>query len=250
MESGGSGKSTLAQHVCAHEEKDKQDNKEGHFDLVMWVHVSQNFSVHDIFKELYEAASEPQDASERKDACSQFNNLNTLEKELERKLDGKRFLLVLDDVWCNKDVGDQNLPELLSPLKVGKRGSKILVTTRSKYALPDLGPGVRYTAMPVPEFDDTAFFELFMHYALEDGQDQSMLQSIGAEIAKKLKGSPLAARTVGGTLRRRQEVDHWRRVRDQDLFKVWTGPLWWSYYQLGEQARRCFAYCSIFPRRH
>ena len=28
------------------------------------------------------------------------------------------------------------------------------------------------------------------------------------------------------------------------------GPLWWSYYQLSEQARRCFAYCTIFPRRH
>uniref|UniRef100_M8CEC1 Putative disease resistance RPP13-like protein 1 n=1 Tax=Aegilops tauschii TaxID=37682 RepID=M8CEC1_AEGTA len=240
----GSGKSTLAQFVYAHEKNDKQDNKEDHFDLVMWVHVSQDFSVWGIFKELYEAASDP------KVPCPQFNNLNALEEELERKLDGKRFLLVLDDVWCNADVGNQELPKLLSPLKKGKKGSKILVTTRSKYALPDLCPGVRYTAMPITEVDDTAFFELFMHYALEDGQDQSMFQNIGVEIAKKLKGSPLAARTVGGNLRRQQDVDHWRRVGDQDLFKVWTGPLWWSYYQLGEQARRCFAYCSIFPRRH
>ncbi|KAF7017401.1 unnamed protein product [Triticum aestivum] len=162
---GGSGKSTLAQLVYAHEEKDKKDNKEGHFDLVMWVHVSQSFSVGDIFKELYEAASEP------KVACPQFHNLNTLEKELERKLDGKRFLLVLDDVWCNKDVGNEELPKLLSPLKKGKRGSKILVTTRSKFPLSDLGPGVRHTAMPINEVNDTAFFELFMHYALEEGQD-------------------------------------------------------------------------------
>nr|AEV59557.1 RGA1 [Triticum aestivum] len=240
----GSGKSTLAQFVYAHEKNDKQDNKEDHFDLVMWVHVSQDFSVWGIFKELYEAASDP------KVPCPQFNNLNALEEELERKLDGKRFLLVLDDVWCNADVGNQELPKLLSPLKKGKKGSKILVTTRSKYALPDLCPGVRYTAMPITEVDDTAFFELFMHYALEDDQDQSMFQNIGVEIAKKLKGSPLAARTVGGNLRRQQDVDHWRRVGDLDLFKVWTGPLWWSYYQLGEQARRCFAYCSIFPRRH
>ncbi|VAH54137.1 unnamed protein product [Triticum turgidum subsp. durum] len=240
----GSGKSTLAQFVYAHEKNDKQDNKEDHFDLVMWVHVSQDFSVWGIFKELYEAASDP------KVPCPQFHNLNALEEELERKLDGKRFLLVLDDVWCNADVGNQELPKLLSPLKKGKKESKILVTTRSKYALPDLCPGVRYTAMPITEVDDTAFFELFMHYALEDGQDQSMFQNIGVEIAKKLKGSPLAARTVGGNLRRQQDVDHWRRVGDQDLFKVWTGPLWWSYYQLGEQARRCFAYCSIFPRRH
>ncbi|XP_044318118.1 putative disease resistance protein RGA4 [Triticum aestivum] len=241
---GGSGKSTLAQLVYAHEEKDKKDKKEGHFDLVMWVHVSQSFRLGDIFKELYEEASEP------KVPCPQFNNMNSLEKELERKLDGKRFLLVLDDVWCNKDVANQNLPELLSPLKVGKRGSKILLTTRSRYVFPDLGPDVRYTAMPVPEFDDAAFFELFMHYALEDVQDQRKFESIGAEIAKKLMRSPLAAKTVGGNLRRQQEVKYWRGVNDKDLINKRTGPLWWSYYQLDEQARRCFAYCSIFPRRH
>ncbi|KAF7004899.1 hypothetical protein CFC21_020067 [Triticum aestivum] len=210
----------------------------------MWVHVSQSFRLGDIFKELYEEASEP------KVPCPQFNNMNSLEKELERKLDGKRFLLVLDDVWCNKDVANQNLPELLSPLKVGKRGSKILLTTRSRYVFPDLGPDVRYTAMPVPEFDDAAFFELFMHYALEDVQDQRKFESIGAEIAKKLMRSPLAAKTVGGNLRRQQEVKYWRGVNDKDLINKRTGPLWWSYYQLDEQARRCFAYCSIFPRRH
>uniref|UniRef100_A0A453DMC7 Uncharacterized protein n=1 Tax=Aegilops tauschii subsp. strangulata TaxID=200361 RepID=A0A453DMC7_AEGTS len=241
----GAGKSTLAQFVC-----DNEKNKKGHFDLVMWVHLSQNFSVSDIFEEFYEAASQPKDTSEPKVACPQFHNLNTLEKELERKLDGKRFLLVLDDVWCDKDVGDQNLPQLLSPFKVGRRGSKILVTTRSRYALSDLCVGVRYTAMPITAVDETAFFELFMHYALRCGQDQSLFKTIGEEIAKKLKGSPLAARTVGGNLRRQQEVNYWKRVSDQDLFNKRTGPLWWSYYQLDEQARRCFAYCSIFPSGH
>ncbi|XP_044329537.1 uncharacterized protein [Triticum aestivum] len=67
----GSGKSTLAQFVC-----DNEKNKKGHFDLVMWVNLSQNFSVSDIFEEFYEAASQPKDTSEPKVACPQFHNLN------------------------------------------------------------------------------------------------------------------------------------------------------------------------------
>ena len=232
---GGSGKSTLAQFVCAQEKKDKKDKKKGHFDLVMWVDVSQNFSVDVIWKKMFEAASNS------KVPCPEFNNLDVLKEELEDKLVEKRFFLVLDDVLCKKEAVGQDLPLLLSPLKVGKRGSKILVTTRNENVLPDLGPYVRKTSVPVPNFDATAFLQLFMYYALEDGQDRSMtFHNIGAEIAKKLKGSPLAARTVGGNLRRRQEVNHWTTVKNHDLFDVCMGPLWWSYYQLTETARRCF----------
>jgi hypothetical protein len=240
----GSGKTTLAQHVCKYEENND------YFDLVMWVHVSKNYSVSDIFKEMFESASVDKDK-----ACPTYNSLDVLEKELENKLDGKRFLLVLDDIWCNKDASEQQLPKLLSPLKVGKRGSKILATSRNKDAFSDLGPGVARTVLPIPAFDEQVFLELFMYYALEgvnvDDPDQIELRVIGSEIAKKLKGSPLAASTVGGHLRKRQnDVDFWREVRDRDLLNETTGALWWSYQHLDEQVRRCFAYCSIFPRRH
>jgi hypothetical protein len=48
----GSGKSTLAQYVCAHEE----DNI--HFDIVIWVHVSQKFSVRAVLREMIEQGFE------------------------------------------------------------------------------------------------------------------------------------------------------------------------------------------------
>jgi hypothetical protein len=243
----GSGKTTLAQHVCKYEE-----NKD-YFDLVMWVHVSQNYNVGDIFKEMFESASEDKDK-----ACPNYNSLDVLEKELETKLDGKRFLLVLDDIWCTKVVTEQQLPKLLSPLKVGKKGSKILATSRSKDAFSDLGPGLARTVLPIPALDEQVFLELFMYYALDgamvdglNGPDQKELRIVGADIAKKLKGSPLAASTVGGQLRKRQNnVNFWKEVRDRDLLNETTGALWWSYHHLDEQIKRCFAYCSIFPSRH
>lgn len=240
----GSGKTTLAQHVCMHEKAN------GYFDVVMWIHVSQNYSVGDILKEMFEAAS-----VDKEKPCPNYNSLDVLEKELEQKLDGKRFLLVLDDIWCDKDDDKQKLAKLLSPLKFGKRGSKILATSRHKDAFSDLGPGVARTVFPIRPLDDKVFLELFMYYALEDANvddlDQTELKIIGAQIAQKLKGSPLAASTVGGQLRKRQnDVEFWEQVRDRDLLNETTGALWWSYQHLDEQVRRCFTYCSIFPRRH
>jgi hypothetical protein len=240
----GSGKTTLAQYVCKHEED------ENYFDLVMWIHVSQNYSVGDIFKEMYEAAS-----VDKNKACPEYNSLDVLEKELEKKLKDKRFLLVLDDIWCNKDVSQQQLPKLLSPMKAGKRGSKILATSRNKDAFSDLGPGVACNVFPIRDLDDQAFLELFMYYALgstnPDDSGEMELRSIGAKIAQKLKRSPLAARTVGGQLRKEQSnVEFWKITRDRDLLNETTGALLWSYQQLDEQIRRCFSYIIIFPRRH
>jgi hypothetical protein len=94
---------------------------------------------------------------------------------------------------------------------------------------------------------------MFMHYALRDaridGHDRAKLEMLGDGIAKKLKRSPLAARTVGAQLCLRPNVEFWRRTKDRDLLNDTMGALWWSYQHLDEQVKRCFSYCSIFPRR-
>ncbi|KAJ1255594.1 hypothetical protein BS78_K184400 [Paspalum vaginatum] len=234
----GSGKSTLAQYVCAHVEDGF------HFEVVMWVHVSQNFSVHTILREMIEQVT--------RKPSPQFDSASALQKNLEEGLRGKRFLLVLDDVWYSKDVSHQeSLQQIISPLNVGKAGSKILATSRTLDALLALG---HVSCIPIPNLDDDVFLKLFMHYAFEaanvDERDRRKFEMIGADIAKKLKRSPLAAKIVGGQLRIRPNIDIWRNARDRDLLNDTMGALWWSYQNLNEQVRRCFAYCSIFPRRY
>ncbi|KAM3258838.1 hypothetical protein ACQJBY_050553 [Aegilops geniculata] len=237
---GGSGKSTLSQLVCAREEKD------GHFNLVMWVHVSQDFSVDTIFRQMSEAATST--------TCPQFNNLDALQTNLEKELNGKRFLLVLDDVWYNnRDVRQyEKLQQILSPLNAGEAGSKILVTSRTKDALIALG-AAEQRCIPMSVLDEDVFLKLFKHYAFHNvcvaADDQIRLEDIATQIAKKLKGSPLAAKIVGGQLRMRPNMNYWRSSRDGNHLDDTMGALWWSYQHLDEQVRRCFAYCSIFPRR-
>nr|UBY07598.1 NBS-LRR disease resistance protein [Dasypyrum villosum] len=237
---GGSGKSTLSQLVCAREENN------GHFNLVMWVHVSQDFSVDTIFRQMSEAAT--------RTPCPQFNNLDTLQTNLEKVLNGKRLLLVLDDVWYNnRDVTQyEKLQQILSPLNAGEAGSKILVTSRTKDALIALG-AAEHRCIPMSVLDEDVFLKLFKHYAFHKvcvaADDRIRLENIATQIAKKLKGSPLAAKIVGGQLRMRPSIDSWRSSRDGNHLDDTMGALWWSYRHLDEQIRRCFAYCSIFPRR-
>uniref|UniRef100_A0A8R7RA27 NB-ARC domain-containing protein n=1 Tax=Triticum urartu TaxID=4572 RepID=A0A8R7RA27_TRIUA len=243
----GSGKSTLARCVYDHEKRQKKENKEGHFEVVIWVHVSQKFELDSIFSDMFEGATGK--------VCPKLNSLHALKEKLEEELLGKRILLVLDDVWYNsRNTEDhEELQRLISLMNVGKAGSRILVTSRTEDALLALG-AVQERCIPISDLDDEMFLEMFMYYALGDarvgGHHRRKLEMIGEDIAKKLKRSPLAARTVGARLRKNPKVEIWMREKDRGLMKETMGALWWSYQYLDEQIRRCFAYCSIFPRRH
>ncbi|XP_052151750.1 putative disease resistance RPP13-like protein 1 [Oryza glaberrima] len=240
---GGSGKTTLAQYVCDYE------RMKGYFSPIMWIHVSQSFSVHRIYQEMLESATV--------NSPHQHSNLDTLQLKLKEELRGKRFLLVLDDIWAEKDVSvirDEKhasvwykLDQLLCPLKDGMRGSKVLVTTRFKDVAMSLGA---QSVVPIPDLNEEDFFSLLMHYALDgvslDNQKLETFHMIGRDIVKKLKGSPLAARLVGARLRRQLDANFWRRVEHQDLLAGTLDALWWSYQLLDEHVRRCFAYCSMF----
>uniref|UniRef100_A0ACD5UJR8 Uncharacterized protein n=1 Tax=Avena sativa TaxID=4498 RepID=A0ACD5UJR8_AVESA len=104
----GSGKSTLARCVYDHEKKRKQEKMEGHFDIVMWIHVSQKFALDSIFSEMFEGATQKK--------CPKFNSLNVLKESLEEKLHGKRILLVADFGGCIRLAfsSDQDMMNLVN----------------------------------------------------------------------------------------------------------------------------------------
>ena len=107
---GGMGKTTLAQHVF----NDPKIEEVG-FDEKAWVCVSDEFDVLKISKAIFEAFNKSKDDSE---------NLEMVHGKLKEKLTGRKFFLVLDDVWNE----DQHLwKSLQTPLKYGAKGSKIFV---------------------------------------------------------------------------------------------------------------------------
>ncbi|KAF2323229.1 hypothetical protein GH714_034246 [Hevea brasiliensis] len=109
---GGSlGKTTLAQLVYNEKIVEKW------FDLKAWVCVLEEFDVSKIMKDiLKEVTGENYDA--KNELCS----------ELKEKLEGKKFLLVMDDVWNDKPSDWAILRE---SLQTQAAGSKIVITTRN-----------------------------------------------------------------------------------------------------------------------
>uniref|UniRef100_A0A0A9GX38 Disease resistance protein winged helix domain-containing protein n=1 Tax=Arundo donax TaxID=35708 RepID=A0A0A9GX38_ARUDO len=103
--------------------------------------------------------------------------------------------------------------------------------------------------------DDSSFWELFIACVFDDGVSESekVLLEIGKEIVKKLKGSPLAAKTVGRLLRNHLDAGHWKRVLHSKEWELQTGDhdimptLKLSYDYLPFHLQQCFSYCSLFP---
>nr|CAB3502395.1 unnamed protein product [Digitaria exilis] len=112
---GGSGKTSLAKLVF----NDGNIIKEN-FEVKLWVHVSREFSVEMLVKKLFEAI-----ADDKPDHLP----LQRVSRIISEKLAGKRFLLVLDDVWTENRICWE---QFMVHLKCGASGSSILLTSRSR----------------------------------------------------------------------------------------------------------------------
>ena len=82
---GGLGKTTLAQHVY-----NDPKIEEAKFDIRAWVCVSDHFNVLTVTKTILEAVTKSKDDS---------GDLEMVHGRLKEKISGRKFLLVLDDIW-------------------------------------------------------------------------------------------------------------------------------------------------------
>lgn len=109
---GGIGKTTLAQHLCIDPMIVER------FDVRAWVHVSQDFDVCRITRVILESIT---------GSIIETTNQIILQEKLKEQLNGKKFFIVLDNVWIEDKTKWKNF---VTPFSYGAQGSKILVTTR------------------------------------------------------------------------------------------------------------------------
>jgi hypothetical protein len=232
---GGIGKTTLAQLVY------NDETVQNSFHLKAWDCVSEDFDADRVTKSILQSlTSENCDGKDR----------NWLQVKLKEKLEGKKFLVVLDDLW-NENYHDWTI--LRAPFLAGAPGSRIVITTRNQ--------GVSSTTGTLPArhlevLSNEACLSVFTQHALGaiNFSAHPNLKDIGEKIVEKCKGLPLAAKTLGGLLRTTLDRYKWKDVLNS---KIWDIPeersgivpaLMLSYNHLPSHLKRCFAYCSILPK--
>ncbi|OAY72995.1 putative disease resistance protein At3g14460 [Ananas comosus] len=233
---GGTGKTTLARRVFGDESADQL------FDLRIWVGVPRGCDVERATGEIIEAIT-------RESCCSK--SLDSLQRLLGELVNEKRFLLVLDDL-SNEDLFFWEI--LRAPLLKGKKGSKVLVTTRSNVVSRNMRSSHPIHLTGLSEDD---CWLIFREHAFDQGvwAQHPNLELIGQEIIRKCQHSPLAAKSIGGLLYGNTDEEEWRSVlgdlpeTEEDANKILL-TLKVSYDYLPFHLKRCFAFCSVFPSGH
>ncbi|KAK3134115.1 hypothetical protein QOZ80_6AG0545170 [Eleusine coracana subsp. coracana] len=245
---GGMGKTTVAQLIYNDERISEA------FDLRMWVSVSRNFDKINLMKEIITHTGGGKNIE-----LANFN-FSMLQEQLKWRISGKRFLLVLDDVWYDENFGEhinkERWREVIAPMESAHVGSKILVTTRmelvakmldsrSLFFLQGLGQDASWLLFRKCAYKPKHMMVLGDYYPKD-------IERIGKYIVERLNGLPLAIKVIGGHLNGKYKDAEWDEVLNnsnstpKDIMTI----LRLSYEGLPTHLQRCFAYCSLFPKNY
>ncbi|KAJ9160438.1 hypothetical protein P3X46_025839 [Hevea brasiliensis] len=232
---GGLGKTVLAKLVCQEVIEKKL------FDLKIWVCVSDNFDEQRILGEMLQTLNANMGGMTNKDAILQ---------QLEKALESKKFLLVLDDVWNNEsDRWDELKTRLIRISR--NNGNAILVTTRTEQVASIVETSTHYRHK-LGWLSDDECWSIMKERALRSGRKSipTDLEDIGREIAEKCGGVPLAAKVLGGTMGFKMDKEEWLSIGNSNVLSKGNveSILKLSFDHLPSHLKSCFAYCSVFPK--
>nr|XP_015868161.2 disease resistance protein RPP13-like isoform X2 [Ziziphus jujuba var. spinosa] len=231
---GGLGKTTLARKVY------NNTRIKNHFDHCAWVNVSQEYKTRalilDILKCVGPISEETYKMSDEE-----------LKGELRDKLKGKRYFVVMDDVWK-----PQFWDEMRACFPSDSNGSRILITSREKEVASNAGSNPPYF---LPFLDKEASWELLCKKVFQEEKCPSNLESLGRQLAESCKGLPLSIVVLGGILAKKDKTPqtwsnlignvNWFLIDDDN--KHCSDILALSYSYLPRKLRVCFLYVGVFP---
>ncbi|KAL2491440.1 putative disease resistance RPP8-like protein 4 [Abeliophyllum distichum] len=181
---GGIGKTTFARNVY------DDPLIEYHFDTCAWTTISQEYNVQKILTQFLESTK-------------YHSNIENLTEKLYKCLKGKRYLIVLDDMWDTKawDEVQRSFPD-------DSNGSRIILTTRLADVAVYAGSSsaIHHLSCLSPEKS----WNLLHQTVFGEECCPCELEEIGKEIAKNCKGLPLALVVIGDLhYKGKRTLDYW-----------------------------------------
>uniref|UniRef100_A0A0D9ZJN6 NB-ARC domain-containing protein n=1 Tax=Oryza glumipatula TaxID=40148 RepID=A0A0D9ZJN6_9ORYZ len=246
---GGVGKTTMAQQIC----EDPEVRKHFHHRII-WICVSDEFEVNRLTKDALKSLGVKSEDTDTRD---------NLMVNLRDSVKSKKFLLVLDDMWDDVLKDEKGWRTFHRTLSNGLDGSMILVTTRSSKVANLVSDGNHYELKGLQDGVFWNFFKLCAFGSVQSWSNRPELQRIrpeleriGRAILPKLKGSPLAAKTLGRLLKCNRSIEHWEDILKSELWRLEQEEtdilpaLRLSYAYLPQYMKRCFSICAIYPKDH
>ncbi|GLJ15046.1 hypothetical protein SUGI_0245800 [Cryptomeria japonica] len=232
----GSGKTFLLQNIY--------NRKKSRFEDSIWLSISRSYSVknlqHDIASHL-DLKSEIVDAAVTEERAAEL---------IHRRLQGKKSLVVLDDLWT-LSTEDYLFDKLGLP---ADKDCKVVVSTRDKQVA--LNSNAHIYKMKI--LSDEESWALFCAYAFPESEGNRApphMEEEGRKIVKQCGNLPLAIKTTAASLAKTRLLSKWESKRRQ-IERVVTplgdpNPvmeiLKLSYDSLPAHLKPCFAYLSFFP---
>ncbi|XP_010110286.2 disease resistance protein SUMM2 [Morus notabilis] len=236
---GGVGKTTLLKRINNEFFGTRND-----FDVVIWVVASKEASISKIQDAIQDRLQIPDDEWKS-------NRVEERSITIYRTLRGKKFVLLLDDVWKQFDL-----------LKVGvpipdiHNGSKVIFTTRSKEVCGQMEAD---KCIRVECLEQEKALDLFLEKVGEEAlSSHPTIPHLAKAVAEECKGLPLALITVGRSMASRKKLEDWERAIE--LLRSYPSNfsgivdcvyhlLEFSYDSLpNATTQSCFLYCSLFPK--
>ncbi|KAL8139382.1 hypothetical protein V2J09_005403 [Rumex salicifolius] len=237
---GGMGKTTLAQLVY------KDDEVQRTFGENKWFVCISDTSVD---KEVIGKICQSTCGVETYEHLSIID----LQNRISEKMKGRKFLLVLDDVW---DESSDRWDARMDIWRRGAKGSKVIVTTRSHSVAEAVGASETYHLDGLSEEKSWELFKRVARITPEKERD-SRWNDLGREFVRKGANVPLAIRSIASLLAEKNTIEEWELFRNNELPKLGQTQengimpvLRLSYDHLASHLKPCFAYCSLFPKDH
>ncbi|EYU24354.1 hypothetical protein MIMGU_mgv1a019328mg [Erythranthe guttata] len=231
---GGIGKTTLAKNSYEH------SLIVHHFDIRTWVTISQKYNVKQLLLQLLSMISSEINSEDDEQLLGQ---------KLHKILWGRRYLIVIDDIWGIEAWDSLNLffPE-------NNNGSRIVATTR----ISNVATHFDSSLFELSFLDEDKSWELFCKKTFGEAGCPLELEDVGKEIVQKCKGLPLSISVIGGLLGTSHMTQKYWKTISKDLTSFLNSRedenclsiLSLSYTYLPAHLKPCFLYMGIFPEDH